>query len=191
MRKKGERNTKNVDVLRTEQSRRFVNLVGRATQTTPYHLFTEKLRCKCSQAHNVGHSFGIPAFRKHSHRDDFLNLLARLPPSPDRVHCLSQELGTIFLGKPSALTIGVIIAVRFVTLGFSDLNFDRFVLCFRLLQHLRINVENLLRDAEFFDTDFAFGKGVLNTCRSLRPVGYGDHDWRRLQIGIPPLLCGL
>ena len=118
---KSERYTKNVDVLRLEQTGVLVHIVRRATQAASDDLLTEKLAGERPQAHDVSHSLRVPSLRKHSDGNHILEPLARFPRLAHGIYLRAQQLGLLILGQLACVTV----TASFLALG-TDLR-DRFL----------------------------------------------------------------
>ena len=82
MRQEGEGHSKNVHVLRVEESSFGVKFVGGATKPAADNLLTQELAREGSQAHDVRYRFSVPSLREHSDRNHALNLLTGLADRP-------------------------------------------------------------------------------------------------------------
>src|SRR5437867_3901652 len=79
MRKKCKRHSKDVHVLRLEESALCIDFIRRAAKSSSNNLLAEKLTRERPQTHDVRYRLCIPPFREHPHGDDALDFLAGRP----------------------------------------------------------------------------------------------------------------
>ena len=185
MRQKRERHSEDIYILRFEATVRRQLVVGRTAQPTSHNLLAEKLACKRSQAHDVGHSLGVPAFGEHAHRNHVLDAFTLRTYSPDGIHLAAQQLGFLFLRQlaPRAVAHGLLPVIT-VEVG------HRFLHGLRLGEHLRVDVQRALGVAQLVDANSAVIECVLDSRGGLGAVGDGDHYWRRRWlVALSPSRC--
>src|SRR5580765_2274148 len=62
VRQKGKWHTKDIHVLRLEESLLFVEFIGDPTEPSAHNLFAKQLAGEGAQPHDMGHGPGIPSF---------------------------------------------------------------------------------------------------------------------------------
>ena len=186
VRQEGERHAEDVDVLRLEQARLRVDLVGRAPQAAPHHLLAQKLAGKGAQAHDVRHGLGVPAFARACRprsRSGSARPACPALPTVSTIRRSSSACSSLVslrsAGASSSSSSSRVVASP------SSAARDGFLLRFGLLQHLRVDVQRPLRVAQFVDADLAVVEGVLDARRGLGAVGDGDHHRRRRAARLP------
>ena len=84
-------------------------------------LLAEKLRAEGTDAENMGHRVGVPAFGEHRDADDALDVLAELAGLADGVHDLAEQ---VFLGElvgVAAREAVAVLGLEFLDLAGGDL----------------------------------------------------------------------